>query len=209
MYIIYALGGHLNQKFISQDFQGYINGNHSTLFWRYWKIYHLVYLHVAVQISWIKCGSPVPDIGGSSLWLLSIRESKRWTTQASLFSRTKKKNMVGSKDVIDDYGSRKSVSKYREHRFLHNIKLTGWTWDPTAPRFPYWWYCSHSHVIDIDAESPSDRVPLVNIVWSLGAYVYFGFLQWNKVFILYIIVHHTLWPTRMSKNSDVVYWLLC
>ena len=26
MYIIYALGGHLNQKFISQDFQGYING---------------------------------------------------------------------------------------------------------------------------------------------------------------------------------------
>ena len=77
MYIIYVLGGHLNQKFISQDVQGYINGNHSTLFWRYWKIYHLVYLHVAVQISWIKCGSPVPDIGEFSLGLLSIRESKR------------------------------------------------------------------------------------------------------------------------------------
>ena len=47
LYIICALGGNLNQKVISHDFQGYINWSHSTLFWPSWRIYHRVRLHVA------------------------------------------------------------------------------------------------------------------------------------------------------------------
>ena len=123
---MYDLGSHLNQKVISQDSQWYISWSYSTLFWGYWKIYHCVCLHVAFEISWIKCGSAVSDIGGSSRGLLSIRESKSWTNQTSLFSRAKKNPMVGSKDMIDDHGSRKMIDGYgsrKMFRYAENIDL--------------------------------------------------------------------------------------